>query len=166
MSAVETDVTKPVVPKELAETLDQLSDGRMILGIGSSGPQVAEGWHGQRFAHQIQRTREYVAVVRQALSREIDLDLLLYGDAVIDEPGLRVPHPHLHERAFMLVPMLEVDPKVSIPAIGSARDALAALASGPAAAAKARPPVISTSRGPRPVVQCPSTWPFAGSSRA
>jgi alkanesulfonate monooxygenase SsuD/methylene tetrahydromethanopterin reductase-like flavin-dependent oxidoreductase (luciferase family) len=42
----------------------------MILGIGSSGPQVAEGWHGQRFAKQIQRTREYVAVVRQALSRE------------------------------------------------------------------------------------------------
>ena len=42
----------------------------MILGIGSSGPQVAEGWHGQRFGRQIQRTREYVAVVRQALSRE------------------------------------------------------------------------------------------------
>ena len=53
-----------------AATIDQLSDGRMILGIGSSGPQVAEGWHGQRFAHQIQRTREYVAVVRKALARE------------------------------------------------------------------------------------------------
>ena len=44
-----------------AATLDQLSGGRMLLGIGSSGPQVAEGWHGQRFAHQLQRTREYVA---------------------------------------------------------------------------------------------------------
>ena len=53
-----------------AATLDQLSDGRMLLGIGSSGPQVAEGWHGQRFAQQIQRTREYVAVVRMALARE------------------------------------------------------------------------------------------------
>jgi F420-dependent oxidoreductase-like protein len=53
-----------------AATLDQLSGGRMILGIGSSGPQVAEGWHGQRFGRQIQRTREYVAVVRQALARE------------------------------------------------------------------------------------------------
>jgi F420-dependent oxidoreductase-like protein len=53
-----------------AATLDQLSGGRMILGIGSSGPQVAEGWHGQRFAHQLQRTREYVAVVRMALARE------------------------------------------------------------------------------------------------
>ncbi|HEV2980644.1 MAG TPA: LLM class F420-dependent oxidoreductase [Solirubrobacteraceae bacterium] len=53
-----------------AATIDQLSDGRMILGIGSSGPQVAEGWHGQRFAHQLQRTREYVAVLRMALARE------------------------------------------------------------------------------------------------
>jgi F420-dependent oxidoreductase-like protein len=53
-----------------AATLDQLSGGRMLLGIGSSGPQVAEGWHGQRFARQLQRTREYVAVVRMALARE------------------------------------------------------------------------------------------------
>ena len=53
-----------------AATLDQLSGGRMLLGIGSSGPQVAEGWHGQRFARQLQRTREYIAVVRKALARE------------------------------------------------------------------------------------------------
>jgi F420-dependent oxidoreductase-like protein len=53
-----------------AATIDQLSGGRMILGVGSSGPQVAEGWHGQRFARQLQRTREYVAVVRMALARE------------------------------------------------------------------------------------------------
>jgi F420-dependent oxidoreductase-like protein len=53
-----------------AATIDQLSGGRMILGIGSSGPQVAEGWHGQRFGKQLQRTREYVAVVRMALARE------------------------------------------------------------------------------------------------
>ena len=42
----------------------------MILGIGSSGPQVSEGWHGVRFAKQLQRTREYVAVLRMALARE------------------------------------------------------------------------------------------------
>jgi F420-dependent oxidoreductase-like protein len=53
-----------------AASIDQLSGGRMLLGIGSSGPQVAEGWHGQRFARQLQRTRDYVAVVRMALSRE------------------------------------------------------------------------------------------------
>jgi F420-dependent oxidoreductase-like protein len=53
-----------------AATIDELSDGRMVLGLGTSGPQVAEGWHGQRFARQLQRTREYVAVVRMALARE------------------------------------------------------------------------------------------------
>ena len=53
-----------------AATLDQISGGRMIIGIGSSGPQVAEGWHGQPFARQLQRTREYIAVVRMALARE------------------------------------------------------------------------------------------------
>src|SRR6059058_4260755 len=53
-----------------AATLDQLSGGRMLLGIGTSGPQVAEGWHGQRFGRQLQRTREYIDVVRMALRRE------------------------------------------------------------------------------------------------
>src|SRR5215211_7255020 len=60
----------PAMTAMTAATLDQLSGGRMILGIGSSGPQVAEGWHGQRFARQLARTREYVAVVRMALARE------------------------------------------------------------------------------------------------
>jgi F420-dependent oxidoreductase-like protein len=60
----------PAMTAMTAATLDQLSDGRMLLGIGSSGPQVAEGWHGQRFAKQLQRTREYIAVVRMALARE------------------------------------------------------------------------------------------------
>ena len=53
-----------------AATIDQLSDGRFILGIGSSGPQVSEGWHGVRFAKQLARTRDYVAVMRMALDRE------------------------------------------------------------------------------------------------
>src|SRR3954453_3452639 len=53
-----------------AAKIDQLSNGRMLLGIGSPGPQVAEGWHGQRFGRQLQRTREYMAVVRMALARE------------------------------------------------------------------------------------------------
>ena len=60
----------PAMTAMTAATIDELSGGRMLLGIGSSGPQVAEGWHGQRFARQLQRTREYVAVVRIALSRE------------------------------------------------------------------------------------------------
>ena len=60
----------PAMTAMTAATLDQLSGGRFILGIGPSGPVVAEGWHGQRFARQLQRTREYVAVVRKALARE------------------------------------------------------------------------------------------------
>jgi F420-dependent oxidoreductase-like protein len=60
----------PAMTAMTAATLDQLSGGRVLLGIGTSGPQVAEGWHGQRFARQLQRTREYVDVVRMALRRE------------------------------------------------------------------------------------------------
>ena len=51
--------------------------------------------------------------------RTLDLDLLLFGDAVIDEPGLRVPHPHLHERAFALLPLVEIAPQLVIPGIGN-----------------------------------------------
>ena len=60
--------------------------------------------------------------------RTLDLDLLLYGDAVIDAPGLRVPHPHLHERAFALLPLLEIWPDVAIPGVASVRDCAAEMA--------------------------------------
>jgi 2-amino-4-hydroxy-6-hydroxymethyldihydropteridine diphosphokinase len=59
--------------------------------------------------------------------RTIDLDLLLYGDDVVDEPGLRVPHPRLHERRFVLEPLAELDPELVIPGRGRVSDALAAL---------------------------------------
>ena len=50
--------------------------------------------------------------------RTLDLDLLLYGDATIDEPGLRVPHPHLHQRAFALLPLAEIGPDLPVPGHG------------------------------------------------
>jgi 2-amino-4-hydroxy-6-hydroxymethyldihydropteridine diphosphokinase len=50
--------------------------------------------------------------------RTIDLDLLLYGGEVVDEPGLRVPHPRLHERRFALEPLAELDPGLEIPGLG------------------------------------------------
>src|SRR4051795_11954891 len=60
----------PAMTAMTAVTLDHLSNGRFLLGLGTSGPQVAEGWHGQRFGRQLARTREYVEIVRKALSRE------------------------------------------------------------------------------------------------
>ena len=83
----------PAMTAMTAATIDQLSGGRMLLGIGSSGPQVAEGWHGQRFARQIQRTREYVEVVRMALARE---------RVVYDGETLTLPLPDGPGRALKL----------------------------------------------------------------
>jgi alkanesulfonate monooxygenase SsuD/methylene tetrahydromethanopterin reductase-like flavin-dependent oxidoreductase (luciferase family) len=60
----------PAMTAMTAATLDTLSGGRFRLGLGVSGPQVSEGWHGVRFDKPLARTREYVAVVRKALRRE------------------------------------------------------------------------------------------------
>jgi F420-dependent oxidoreductase-like protein len=54
-----------------AATLDLLSGGRLLLGLGTSGPQVVEGWHGQPWGKPLVRTREYVEIVRAALRREV-----------------------------------------------------------------------------------------------
>ena len=59
--------------------------------------------------------------------RALDLDLLLYGDAVIAHPGLSVPHPHLHERAFVLVPLAEIAPDALVPGHGCVDALLAAV---------------------------------------
>ena len=59
----------PAMTAMTAATLDALSGGRFHLGLGVSGPQVSEGWHGVRFADPVGRTREYVQIIRQALSR-------------------------------------------------------------------------------------------------
>jgi 2-amino-4-hydroxy-6-hydroxymethyldihydropteridine diphosphokinase len=50
--------------------------------------------------------------------RVLDLDILVYGDQLIDEPGLHVPHPHLHERAFVLLPLAEIVPDLTVPGFG------------------------------------------------
>ncbi len=59
--------------------------------------------------------------------RTLDLDLLLYGDAEIDEPGLRVPHPRLHERRFVLEPLADLDPALEVPGNGQVQEILARL---------------------------------------
>ena len=64
----------PAMTAMTAATLDTLSGGRFRLGLGVSGPQVSEGWHGVPFARPLARTREYVEVVRRALAREGGLE--------------------------------------------------------------------------------------------
>jgi 2-amino-4-hydroxy-6-hydroxymethyldihydropteridine diphosphokinase len=59
--------------------------------------------------------------------RPIDLDLLLYGDEQIDEPGLEVPHPRLHERRFALEPLFDLDPGLLVPGHGPVESLLAGL---------------------------------------
>jgi 2-amino-4-hydroxy-6-hydroxymethyldihydropteridine diphosphokinase len=59
--------------------------------------------------------------------RTIDLDLLVYGDEVVDEPGLEVPHPRLHERRFALEPLAELAPGLVVPGRGRVADLLAEL---------------------------------------
>jgi 2-amino-4-hydroxy-6-hydroxymethyldihydropteridine diphosphokinase len=60
-------------------------------------------------------------------ARTLDLDVLLYEDRVISEAGLTVPHPRMHERAFVLAPLVEIAPDIEIPGRGSARALLAGL---------------------------------------
>lgn len=67
-----------------ALTLDHLSNGRVILGMGVSGPQVVEGWYGQPFSRPLARTREVVSIIRQVLARE----------APVTNPGPHFPLPY------------------------------------------------------------------------
>src|SRR5712671_5573483 len=107
----------PAMTAMTAASIDQLSGGRMLLGIGPSGPQVAEGWHGQRFARQLQRTREYVAVLRMALARE---RVEFHGET------LKLPLPNGPGKALKLTisPVQERIP-IYIAAIGPKNTALA-----------------------------------------
>ncbi|MEJ5946049.1 LLM class flavin-dependent oxidoreductase [Pseudokineococcus basanitobsidens] len=91
-------------------SLDALSGGRFRLGLGVSGPQVSEGWHGVRFAAPLGRTREYVAVVRQALRRE---------QVRADGPHLVLPLPDGPGKALRLsVRPLRPDVPVYLAAVG------------------------------------------------
>ncbi len=64
----------PAMTAMTAVTLNELSDGRFILGLGMSGPQVAEGWHGAPYGKPLARTREYVSIIRQIVARRAPLE--------------------------------------------------------------------------------------------
>ena len=75
---------------------------------------------------EIERSLGRVRVERWG-PRTIDLDLLVYGDERVDEEGLHVPHPRLHERRFALEPLAELDPELEIPGLGTVSELIAAL---------------------------------------
>jgi F420-dependent oxidoreductase-like protein len=108
----------PAMTAMTSATLDQLSGGRFRLGLGTSGPQVSEGWHGVRFGRQLARTREYVDVVRMALRRE---------RVVYDGSTLTLPLPDGPGKALKLTigPVQERVP-IYLAAIGPKNTALAA----------------------------------------
>ncbi|MFJ1759759.1 LLM class F420-dependent oxidoreductase [Amycolatopsis sp. NPDC088138] len=90
----------PTATAMSALTLDHLSGGRFVLGLGASGPQVVEGWYGQPYPKPLARTREYVDIVRQVLAREapVTLDgqhfqLPLKGGAGLGKPLKPTVHP-------------------------------------------------------------------------
>jgi len=90
----------PTAMAMAALTLDHLSGGRFILGLGASGPQVVEGWYGQPYAKPLARTREYVEIVRRVLAREERLTFdgehypLPYpGGTGLGKPVRSITHP-------------------------------------------------------------------------
>jgi F420-dependent oxidoreductase-like protein len=82
----------PTATAMAALTLDHLSQGRMMLGLGVSGPQVVEGWYGQPFSKPLARTREYISIIRQVLEREVP----------VANKGPHYPLPYTGEGAWGL----------------------------------------------------------------
>ncbi len=106
----------PAMTAMTAITLDQLSGGRFLLGLGLSGPQVVEGWHGQAYGKPLAKTREYVHIVRQILKREKPLShagayyQIPYQGA--DATGLGKPLKSiLHGRADLPIYLAAIGPK-------------------------------------------------------
>jgi 2-amino-4-hydroxy-6-hydroxymethyldihydropteridine diphosphokinase len=130
----------------LGRALQLLADGVDVHAVSSFRETEPVGVVDQpRFLNAAARietnlsARELLDVllaIERALGRErrqrwgprtIDLDLLIYGDESIDQPGLTVPHPRLHERRFVLEPLAELNPKLQIPGRGQVRILLAKL---------------------------------------
>ncbi len=83
-SIAQLSARTPTAAAMAALTLDHLSQGRVILGLGVSGPQVVEGWYGQPFSKPLARTREYIDIIRQVMRRE--------APVTNDGPHYRLPY--------------------------------------------------------------------------
>ncbi len=111
----------PAATAMTAITLDHLTGGRFRLGLGTSGPQVSEGWHGVEFGKPLQRTREYVEIVRRILRRDAPVefhgevyDVPVQGGSGLGKPLKTIVHP------------LRSDLPIYLAAIGPKNVALAA----------------------------------------
>jgi F420-dependent oxidoreductase-like protein len=95
-----------------AATLDTLSGGRFRLGLGVSGPQVSEGWHGVRFDKPLTRTREYVAIVRKALAREkVSFEGEFFTLPLPDGPGKALTLTVHPAREYIPIYLAAIGPK-------------------------------------------------------
>ncbi|HXF98162.1 MAG TPA: LLM class F420-dependent oxidoreductase [Gaiellaceae bacterium] len=103
-----------------AATLDLLSGGRLLLGLGTSGPQVVEGWHGQPWGRPLVKTREYVEIVRMALRREVvehhgeHYDIPLRGGTGLGKPLKLLARPL---RADIPIYLAALRPKAVLQAV-------------------------------------------------
>jgi F420-dependent oxidoreductase-like protein len=110
----------PALAAMTAATLDRLSGGRLILGLGVSGPQVVEGWHGVAYGKPLSRTRDYVEIVRKALAREEPL--VHRGESYsVPLPGSETGKP-----LKLMMPPLRASVPIYLAALGPKNVSLAA----------------------------------------
>jgi 2-amino-4-hydroxy-6-hydroxymethyldihydropteridine diphosphokinase len=109
------------------EPVGYLDQPRFLNGAAAIDTELPAGELLQRLlAVELRFGRRREDVPAQG-PRTLDLDLLLYGEAEIDEPGLRIPHPRLHERRFVLEPLADLDPALEVPGKGQVQEILARL---------------------------------------
>ncbi len=113
----------PAATASTVATLDLLTGGRVLLGLGTSGPQVAEGWHGQAWGKPLTRTREYVEIVRAILRRDAPVE---HHGAHYDVPYTGPGATGLGKPLKLIVHPLRADVPIYLAAIGPRNVALTA----------------------------------------
>ena len=108
-SIIQMSARTPAATAMAAMTMDHLSGGRFILGLGASGPQVVEGWYGQPYPKPLARTREYVGIIREIIRRDGPVehhgefyDMPYKGGANLGKPLKSTIHPHRKEIPIFL----------------------------------------------------------------
>ena len=126
-----------VAIRALPETrLEAVSSPYRTAPLEASGPDFINAVAALRTRLAPEVLLQHLLAIEQVHGRErpyrnaprtLDLDLLLYGDSLVNTPSLILPHPRLHQRQFVLVPLLELDPQLQIAGLGTLRDLSRAL---------------------------------------